>query len=99
MHPARASFHAGALAPREHGYISPWVSRYSHLKRKVADRPNAQTNAIARRESRNGQERERTSADNLLALVVCPKAAKGIAHLSHPCSGNAIKEAANTCTI
>jgi hypothetical protein len=78
MHPARASFHAGALAPREHGYIS---------------------NVITRRESRNSQERGRTSADDLLALIVCPKAAKGIAHLSHPCSSNAIKEAANTCTI
>ena len=66
---------------------------------KVANRPNAQTNAFARRESRNSQERGRTSTDNLLALIVCPKAAKGIAHLSHPCSGNAIKEAANTCMI
>jgi hypothetical protein len=38
----------------------------------------------------------RTSTDNLLALIVCPKAAQRITHLTHPCSSNAVKEAADT---
>ena len=42
--------------------------------------------------------RERTGTDHLLALVVCPETAQRIAHLAHPCSGNAVKEAADTYT-
>jgi len=33
-----------------------------------------------------------TSAKQLLALVVCPEPADRVAHLSHPCSGNAVKK-------